>query len=147
MPMRTDIETTLLDNRTAYVSGCTMRLYEGALPSGFQNVPAGLKLAELAVPNPSHNAATWNSAGGYAEATLRGTWGDTAADAGGTFGCFTVTDANGSIVQRGTAGRALTAEQVTAGVIPPQLIVSHATIAQDAPFSITAYRFESPPLP
>jgi len=137
--MRQDIELTLLDLRTSYLSGKTLRLYEGALPADFQAVPAGTRLAALVIHDPSHNAASWNSELGRAEAVMRSTWADQTADASGTFGCFTVTDdATGSVVQRGTAGISGSGAQ---------LIVSAASIAAGAPFSITAWTFRHPPMP
>lgn len=139
MPMSQAIELELLDFRTSKLDGGTMRLYEGGLPTTFTATPAGLLLAEVVLPNPSHNAATWNT-GGFARATLSGVWQDAAANAGGTFGCFTVTNSLGVIVQRGPCG-------VAAGAVPGQLIVSAATVTQGAPFNITSYTLEHDALP
>ncbi len=138
MPMAQAIELELLDFRTSKLDGGTMRLYEGALPATFTATPTGLLLAEVVLPTPSHNAATWNT-GGFARATLSGVWQDAAANAGGTFGCFTVTDSLGTIVQRGPCG-------IATGAVPGQLIVSAATVAQGAPFNITGYTLEHDPL-
>lgn len=140
MPFDNETELELLDLRTSKLDGGTMRLYEAALPAGFQSVPGGILIAEIVLPVPAFNAATYNSAGNFFVATLRGTWGDTAANSGGTFGCFTVTNLNGVIKQRGPCG-------VAAGAVAGQLIVSAATVAQGAPVSVIQYTIEHDPLP
>lgn len=132
-PMSAAAEQDVLDYRMAKFSGATMRLYTGSLPATFSAVPTGTKLAEFVLPNPSHNASSYTSATNRYTAVMRGTWADQSADAAGTFGCYTVTDTSGAIIDRGTVGIAGSG----AG-----LIVNAASIAAGANFSITEFTFE-----
>lgn len=139
IPFDQSVERALVDLRTSYLGGKSLRLYTAGLPAGFQTIPGGTQLAGILIPDPSHNAAVWNNTLNRPEAVLRGTWSDQSADASGTFGCFIVIDpVTNFIVQRGTAG---------ASGSGAQLILSAASVAQGAPFSIVSWTIRHAPLP
>ena len=137
-PMSAASEQDVLDYRMAKFNGGTMRLYTGSLPAGFTTTPAGTVLATFVLPNPSHNASSFVSGTNTYDAVMRGTWADQSADNSGAFGCYTVTDSGGTIIDRGTVGVAGSG----AG-----LIVNAASIAAGANFSITEFTVKHAALP
>lgn len=136
-----DFYTAAIDAKTAIFPGCTLRVYTGAFSATlavqtFGSVPAGTLLAELVIPNPSHQPAAWNAASAVYEALITGNWQDLQANASGDFGCFAIFRA-GSVIWDGTAGGPGSGKD---------LILSAASVSAGAPFSITKFSIRKPPM-
>jgi hypothetical protein len=129
-----DFYTDALDNWVSKYAGKTMRIYD-AVKDGL-NVPAGNILAEFVIPNPSHNAAGYNSGANRYEATMAGTWSDQQANLSGTPRSFVIgiPNADGTFTVKATG----TAGGPSASPVP-ELLLNVDTLSAGAPFSITKF--------
>ncbi len=130
-----------LENWVNHYSGKTLRIYD-SVTNGLV-LPTGVKLAEFVIPDPSHNFPGLNSGANRYEATIRGTWTDQTADAGGTPRSFVIgvpgTGTAFTVKAAGTAGKTLTAAEVSAGGVQPDLGLSADVLSVGAPFTITKF--------
>ena len=119
-----------LDSWTSKYAGKILRIYD-VLPSGLV-VPAGTILAELTIPNPSHNAAGFNSGANRYEANMTGTWSDPSANASGTPLGFIIGSGSPFIVIASGSARG-------PGNPGADIVLSTDTLTAGAPFSITKF--------
>jgi len=127
-----------LENWVNHYSGRTLRIYDVA-PNGL-TLPSGVILAEFVIPDPSHNAPGYNSNASRYEATIRGTWTDQVANAGGTPRSVVIgvpgTGTAFTVKASGTAGGPTAA----AAANPPlDLVLNADVLSAGAPFTITKF--------